>query len=75
MVSQHRTEDFEFILDGVLGILAEHTAVNQNVLPGSKKPVDYILEICTSTLGRCMERLCADLSYSPQLCSSGNCLI
>jgi hypothetical protein len=45
---QHRTEDFEFILNGVIAILAEHTAVNQNVLPGSKKPIDYILELCAS---------------------------
>lgn len=30
--------------------MAEHTAVGQNVLPGSKKPIDYVLEICKSPM-------------------------
>ncbi|CAD6567302.1 MAG: hypothetical protein TREMPRED_003499, partial [Tremellales sp. Tagirdzhanova-0007] len=40
----HRKEDFSFILEGTLGILEEHAAVNTNYLPGSKRPVPYILE-------------------------------
>lgn len=46
MERQHRKEDFSFILEGILGILEEHTAVSTNYLPGSKKPVPYILENC-----------------------------
>ncbi|OCF31019.1 hypothetical protein I316_07290 [Kwoniella heveanensis BCC8398] len=40
----HRKEDFSFILDGIIGILQEHNAVTNNYLPGSKKPLPYILE-------------------------------
>ncbi|WVQ99152.1 hypothetical protein IAU59_006284 [Kwoniella sp. CBS 9459] len=40
----HRKEDFSFILDGIIGILQEHNAVTNNYLPGSKKPIPYILE-------------------------------
>lgn len=45
---QHRKEDFSFILGGILGILEEHAAIANNILPGSKKPVPYILETCES---------------------------
>ncbi|KAJ9104377.1 hypothetical protein QFC20_004513 [Naganishia adeliensis] len=41
----HRTEDFTFILDGILAIMAEHMSVKNNVLPGSKRPVSYITEV------------------------------
>ncbi|WVR07282.1 hypothetical protein IAU60_004323 [Kwoniella sp. DSM 27419] len=40
----HRKEDFSFILDGIIGILQEHNAVTNGYLPGSKKPIPYILE-------------------------------
>ncbi|RXK36807.1 hypothetical protein M231_05891 [Tremella mesenterica] len=40
----HRKEDFSFILGGILTILEEHAAVTNMYLPGSKKPVPYILE-------------------------------
>ncbi|WVQ82249.1 hypothetical protein IAT38_004377 [Cryptococcus sp. DSM 104549] len=40
----HRKEDFSFVLDGILGILQEHNAVTNGYLPGSKRPVPYILE-------------------------------
>jgi hypothetical protein len=43
---QHRKDDFAFILNGILSVLADFTAVTNNLLPGSKKPVPYILEIC-----------------------------
>jgi hypothetical protein len=46
--AQHRTEDFTFILDGILAIMAEHMSVKNNVLPGSKRPVSYITEVCKS---------------------------
>ena len=47
---QHRKEDFSFILGGTLAILEEHAAVNTNYLPGSKRPVPYILENCTCSV-------------------------
>ena len=43
---QHRKEDFQFILGGITSILEEHMAVQSGYLPGSKRPVPYILETC-----------------------------
>ncbi|KAK6910396.1 hypothetical protein I203_104428 [Kwoniella mangroviensis CBS 8507] len=40
----HRKEDFSFLLDGIIGILQEHNAVTNGYLPGSKRPIPYILE-------------------------------
>ncbi|KAF8309828.1 hypothetical protein DL93DRAFT_2044105, partial [Clavulina sp. PMI_390] len=40
----HRTSDFDFVLDGILSILATDLANTANFLPGSRKPVPYILE-------------------------------
>ncbi|TDL27208.1 hypothetical protein BD410DRAFT_835524 [Rickenella mellea] len=40
----HRPADFEFILDGLLGILQQHMWSINNLLPGSQKPVPHILE-------------------------------
>ena len=45
--AQHRKEDFAFVLNGITGILQEHLAVQNGYLPGSKRPVPYILETCT----------------------------
>ncbi|GJE86851.1 high-temperature-induced dauer-formation protein-domain-containing protein [Phanerochaete sordida] len=41
----HRTTDFEFVLNGVLGIFEEQMSALNNLLPGSKKAVPYISEI------------------------------
>lgn len=40
----HRKDDLAFVLNGILAILEEHTATMNNYLPGSKKPVPYLLE-------------------------------
>ncbi|KLO07390.1 hypothetical protein SCHPADRAFT_922914 [Schizopora paradoxa] len=40
----HRTSDFDFIIDGIFGILEQHMSAVHNVLPGSRKPIPYILE-------------------------------
>ncbi|KAI9463392.1 high-temperature-induced dauer-formation protein-domain-containing protein [Russula earlei] len=40
----HRTGDFAFIVDGILGILEEQMASINNVLPGSRKSVPYIVD-------------------------------
>lgn len=41
---QHRTQDFQFIIDGILGILEQHIASHNNLLPGSKRSVPYVVE-------------------------------
>jgi hypothetical protein len=41
---QHRTQDFDFILQGLVGILEVQMASYNNLLPGSRKGVPYILE-------------------------------
>ncbi|PCH38345.1 hypothetical protein WOLCODRAFT_96951 [Wolfiporia cocos MD-104 SS10] len=40
----HRPNDFAFILDGILAIFVEQMASMNNLLPGSKKSVPYIVE-------------------------------
>lgn len=40
----HRTQDFQFIIDGVLGILEQQMASVNNLLPGSRRSVPYIIE-------------------------------
>ncbi|KAG9318395.1 high-temperature-induced dauer-formation protein-domain-containing protein [Chiua virens] len=41
---QHRTQDFAFILDGIINVLEQQLAVANNLLPGSKKSVPYVPE-------------------------------
>ena len=48
LMTQHRKEDFAFILTGITAVFEEQTAVSSSYLPGSKRPVPYILEICAS---------------------------
>ncbi|KAI0003245.1 high-temperature-induced dauer-formation protein-domain-containing protein [Russula compacta] len=40
----HRTGDFAFIVDGVLGILEQQMASINNMLPGSRRSVPYIVD-------------------------------
>ncbi|EMD38619.1 hypothetical protein CERSUDRAFT_113798 [Gelatoporia subvermispora B] len=40
----HRANDFTFILSGIIGILEEEMGSHNNLLPGSKKSVPYIVE-------------------------------
>ncbi|KAI0060891.1 hypothetical protein BV25DRAFT_1806699 [Artomyces pyxidatus] len=40
----HRTEDFSFIIDGILGILEQQMASINNLLPGSRRSVPYIVD-------------------------------
>ena len=43
-MSQHRTGDFTFIVDGVLGIIEEQMAYINNMLPGSRRSVPYFVD-------------------------------
>ncbi|OCH95639.1 hypothetical protein OBBRIDRAFT_745433 [Obba rivulosa] len=40
----HRANDFTFIMNGIVGILEEEMASHNNLLPGSKKSMPYIVE-------------------------------
>jgi hypothetical protein len=41
---QHRTADFAFIFDGIFGILEQQMASINNMLPGSRRSVPYIVD-------------------------------
>ncbi|KAK0503006.1 high-temperature-induced dauer-formation protein-domain-containing protein [Armillaria luteobubalina] len=45
LMKLHRTQDFAFILDGVLGIMNQQLASVNNLLPGARKSIPYIAEI------------------------------
>lgn len=45
---QHRTQDFEYLLDGIIGILEQQMATLNNLFPGAKKTLPYITETSTS---------------------------
>lgn len=44
MSLKHRADDFSFILNGLIGIFQEQMSSMHPLLPGSKKPVPYIVE-------------------------------
>ncbi|KAG6849590.1 hypothetical protein H0H93_007175 [Arthromyces matolae] len=44
LMKLHRSQDFDFILDGVVGILEQQAASMNNLLPGARKSVLYVNE-------------------------------
>ncbi|KAJ7489937.1 high-temperature-induced dauer-formation protein-domain-containing protein [Mycena galericulata] len=44
LMKLHRTQDFAFILDGIVGILEQQMATMNILLPGARKSVPYINE-------------------------------
>ncbi|KAF7295126.1 hypothetical protein MIND_01051100 [Mycena indigotica] len=44
LMKLHRTQDFGFVADGIMGILEQQMATMNILLPGAKKPVPYINE-------------------------------
>ncbi|KAJ7285605.1 high-temperature-induced dauer-formation protein-domain-containing protein [Mycena rebaudengoi] len=44
LMKLHRTQDFAFVLDGIVGILEQQMATMNNLLPGARKSVPYINE-------------------------------
>uniref|UniRef100_A0A8H7Y292 RecA family profile 1 domain-containing protein n=1 Tax=Psilocybe cubensis TaxID=181762 RepID=A0A8H7Y292_PSICU len=40
----HRTQDFEYLLDGIIGIMEQQIATVKNLLPGAKKSLPYVTE-------------------------------
>jgi hypothetical protein len=47
MLIQHRTQDFDFIHQGIVNILDQQIASTHNLLPGAKKSVPYAPETGT----------------------------
>jgi hypothetical protein len=43
-ILQHRTQDFAFIVQGVIGIFEQQMASTNNLLPGAKKSVPYVID-------------------------------
>lgn len=41
---QHRTQDFEFILNGIHNVMVQQMNSINNLLPGAKKPLPYVHE-------------------------------
>ncbi|RXW24176.1 hypothetical protein EST38_g1654 [Candolleomyces aberdarensis] len=44
LMKLHRTQDFEFVLNGLCGILLQQMHAMNNLLPGARKPVPYVHE-------------------------------
>ncbi|KAJ6455814.1 high-temperature-induced dauer-formation protein-domain-containing protein [Mycena sanguinolenta] len=44
LMKLHRTQDFAFILNGIVGILEQQMATMNNLLPGARKSIPYINE-------------------------------
>ncbi|KAF9452228.1 hypothetical protein P691DRAFT_795201 [Macrolepiota fuliginosa MF-IS2] len=44
LMKLHRTKDFDFLIDGIIGIFEQQMAVINNVLPGSRKAIPHINE-------------------------------
>lgn len=49
---EHRSQDFEFLFDGVMGIMEQQTSTSRNPLPGAKKSLTYITETCESRISQ-----------------------
>ncbi|KAF5370556.1 hypothetical protein D9758_001832 [Tetrapyrgos nigripes] len=44
LMKLHRTQDFAFILNGVLGIMEQQIMITNNILPGARKSIPYVAE-------------------------------
>ncbi|KAL0567514.1 hypothetical protein V5O48_014482 [Marasmius crinis-equi] len=44
LMKLHRTPDFAFVLDGVIGIMEQEIASTNNILPGARKSMPYVTE-------------------------------
>ncbi|KAK1222795.1 hypothetical protein PQX77_014363, partial [Marasmius sp. AFHP31] len=44
LMKLHRTPDFAFVLDGVIGIMEQEIASMNNILPGARKSIPYVSE-------------------------------
>ncbi|KAF5376543.1 hypothetical protein D9757_008307 [Collybiopsis confluens] len=44
LMKLHRTQDFQFILDGIYGIMEQQVMSMNNILPGARKSTPYVAE-------------------------------
>ncbi|KAF5324653.1 hypothetical protein D9611_004387 [Ephemerocybe angulata] len=44
LMKLHRTQDFEFVLNGINGIMMQQMSSMNNLLPGARKPYPYVHE-------------------------------
>ncbi|KIY67699.1 hypothetical protein CYLTODRAFT_396572 [Cylindrobasidium torrendii FP15055 ss-10] len=44
LMKLHRTQDFAFIMEGMMGIFGRHLAASNNMLPGAQKALPYMTE-------------------------------
>ncbi|KAK7472605.1 hypothetical protein VKT23_000718 [Stygiomarasmius scandens] len=44
LMKLHRTQDFAFIMNGVLGIMEQQVMIMNNILPGARKSIPYVAE-------------------------------
>jgi len=43
-VRKHRTQDFEYLFEGIISIVEQQIATFKNLLPGARKSLPYITE-------------------------------
>jgi len=43
-ILQHRTQDFAFVVEGIIGIFEQQMASTNNLLPGAKKSISYVID-------------------------------
>ncbi|KAG6909456.1 hypothetical protein DXG01_000441 [Tephrocybe rancida] len=78
LMKLHRSQDFDFIIEGVAGIFEQQMATMNNLLPGARKSVPYISETIAYLLCYALEikdkpqqhGLCRALSYIIQTLSA-----
>lgn len=44
LVLKHRTQDFEYLFNGIITVMEQQTETVKNILPGAKKPLPYVTE-------------------------------
>jgi len=43
-IRKHRTQDFEYVFEGIISIMEQQIATFKNILPGARKSLPYITE-------------------------------
>ena len=44
LVLKHRTQDFEYLFNGIITVMEQQTETVKNILPGAKKSLPYVTE-------------------------------
>ena len=43
-IFKHRTQDFEYIFNGIIVVMEQQSATVKNILPGAKKSLPHVTE-------------------------------